>query len=96
MPEPRENRRSKGRRLLADIADLLRRRARLLDEKSRLEQQLAAIDLQHASKMAEIADVKVELETGRKTRKLPEAPIARPHDDLTRRAARAVEKVLSR
>ncbi len=88
-------RRATGRRLLADVSDLLRQRARILEERSRLDLQLAAIDLQHAQKVAEMASADVEPQTGSKRRSPPEPPISHVHhDDLTRRAARAVAKVL--
>lgn len=87
-------RRAVGKALLADVADIKRRRARILRERSDLDLKLALLEQEEAEKLAQIGGSDVELETGRKCRQPPEPVVHTQPGDLAERAAREVERLL--
>lgn len=64
-----ETKRARGKRLLADLSDVVRRRSTLRKEQSDLELRLSMLDAKEAEILSEIAAADVELETGNKRRK---------------------------
>lgn len=92
-PVAPENKRSKGKRLVSDLANVHRKRARLIRERSDLDIQIAQLDQCAAEILGEIAGNDVQLETGEKRRKDPRPPLG-PPSDLERQAALEAERIL--
>src|SRR5262245_47610963 len=94
-PEQAPTRRAFGRRLLAELAGIKRRKAALILERSDIDVRLAALEQDEASTLEQIAAAEVELSTAKKRREPLAPPVsAPPVDELTRqRALRALAKL---
>lgn len=81
---------------MAELEDLLRQEARLLEERSDIDIRIALLKREQATKLGQIGASEVELSTARKRRE-PHRPVVQPAvDDLTRRRAlKALRKVPS-
>lgn len=64
-----ETKRARGKRLLADLAEVNRTRSGLARRKSDLDLKMSMLDMRAAEILAEMADSDIQLETGTKRRK---------------------------
>ena len=82
--------------MVADIAEIHAKKAKLLHERSLIDTQLAALEQMQAQKMVQIAETDTEVTTGRKRRApvVPDTGAVQPGDQVAAAAARAVLRVM--